>query len=560
MSRLASTPIEIMPLGGLGEIGMNLMVYGYENKLLVVDCGLTFPSPDTPGVDFIIPDAQFLFDNRERVVGFILTHGHEDHIGALPYIWPKIEAPIYGTAMTLGLLEGKFKEHGLQNQVEMIEVKHRQPLQVGPFNITFIHVTHSIVDSSALAIRTPLGTIVHTGDFKIDHTPINDRPTDLHSFTNLGEKGVLALFSDSTNINRPGATIAEMTISTVFDTLFSQAKGLLLVATFSSNIQRIQQAINAAAVVKRKVLLNGRSMVSNVNVARALGYINIPADILIDIKRLNQYPRNEVMVISTGSQGEPNSSMVRIASGEHQDISILPGDMVVFSSKFIPGNERTIWTLINLLFKKGAEVIHEKNMPEIHVSGHAPLEDLKLMLAMTRPKFFMPLHGERRHLYSHRQLAVSMGIPLQNALVLENGDRGVLDRNSFRIDGTIPSGRVFVDGKGVGDVGDIVLRDRKHLSEDGMVVVVMMVEKATGEVLQRPELLTRGVVFEEDHQDLLEEAKDAVESALVLGSKGMNFADDEVVGAPELAQRALRRFFKKRLGRRPAVFPLVMEM
>ncbi|MBF0293596.1 MAG: ribonuclease J [Magnetococcales bacterium] len=560
MSRTHLTPFEIIPLGGLGEIGMNLMVYGYDDKLLVVDCGLTFPSPETPGVDFIIPDVQFLVENRERVVGFVLTHGHEDHIGAMPYIWPMIEGPIYATAMTLGLLEGKFREHGLLGQAEMIEVKHRQSFQAGPFNLTFIHVTHSIVDSSALAIRTPLGTVVHTGDFKIDHTPVNERPTDLHTFTSLGEKGVLALLSDSTNINRVGATISEQGISAVFDKIFSRAAGLLVVATFASNIQRIQQAMRAAAVVGRKVILNGRSMIANVQVARALGYIDIPNDILVDIRHFDKYPRNRLLVISTGSQGEPNSSLVRIASGEHQEIDILPGDMVIFSSRFIPGNERTIWTLINILFKKGAEVIHEKNMPEIHVSGHAPLEDLKLMLAMTKPRFFIPIHGERRHLHSHRDLAVSMGVAPGNALVLENGERAVLERDSLRQEGIIPSGRVFVDGKGVGDVGDIVLRDRKHLSEDGMVVVVLIVEKATGNVLQRPELLTRGVVYADASQALLEDAKDAVEDALRIGARGMDFAEEEAVGAPELAQRALRRFFKKRLGRRPAVFPLVMEM
>ncbi|NGZ04913.1 MAG: ribonuclease J [Magnetococcales bacterium] len=560
MSRPHLAPLEIMPLGGLGEIGMNLMVYGYENKLLIVDCGLTFPGPDTPGVDFIIPDVRFLEENRERVAGIVLTHGHEDHIGAMPYIWPLLQTPIYGTAMTLGLLEGKFREHGLLGQAEMIEVKHRQAIQIGPFNITFIHVTHSIVDSSALAIRTPLGTVVHTGDFKIDHTPVNERPTDLYSFAQLGEKGVLALLSDSTNINRPGATVSEQSVSDVFAKLFPRVKGLLIVATFASNIQRIQQAMHAAVAVNRKVVLNGRSMIANVNVARALGFIDIPPDTLIDIRKLDHYPRDQIMVLSTGSQGEPNSSLVRIASGEHQEITIHPGDSVVLSSRFIPGNERTIWSLINLLFKSGADVIHERILPEVHVSGHAPREDLKLMIALTRPKFFIPIHGERRHLHNHRDLAVSLGIAPQNALVLENGERAVLTRDAVQRDGTIPSGRVFVDGKGVGDVGDIVLRDRLHLSEDGMAVVMLVVSKATGEILQRPELLTRGVVYEDDHQNLLEEAKDAVEAALALGSKGMDFADDEVVGASEIAQRALRRFFKKRLGRRPAVFPLVMEM
>ncbi len=560
MSESGTMGLEIIPLGGLGEIGMNLMVYGYGGKFLVVDCGLAFPNPDTPGVDLIIPDTRFLADNRDRIVGFVMTHGHEDHIGGLPYIWPDLEGPVYGTAMTLELLKGKFREHNLLNRVQWVQVNYRQAFQLGPFSIRFIQVTHSIVDSAALAITTPLGTILHTGDFKIDHTPVGGRPTDLHSLAHLGEHGVLALLSDSTNINRPGVTTSEQAISAVFEKIFPTARGLLLVATFSSNIERIQQIIRAAVVVGRKVVLNGRSMLANVAVARALGYLTIPADTLVDLREMGRYPRNALLVISTGSQGETNSSLVRIAAGDHREIVVQEGDMVVLSSKFIPGNERTIWTLINQFVRNGVEVIHEKNLPEIHVSGHAPQEDLKLMLALTRPKFFIPLHGEMRHLRSHAQLAVQMGVLPGNSITMENGDRAVLERDSLQIVGTVPHGRVFVDGKGVGDVGDIVLRDRLHLSEDGLVVVVLVVDKVTNQILQRPELLTRGVIYEESHQELLADAKDAVEKALALGPKALDFADEEGAGPREVAQRALRRYFKRRLGRRPAVIPLVMEM
>ncbi|MBF0584999.1 MAG: ribonuclease J, partial [Magnetococcales bacterium] len=451
---MASTmALEIIPLGGLGEIGMNLMVYGYGDKLLVVDCGLAFPNPDTPGVDLIIPDTQFLAENRDRIVGFVMTHGHEDHIGALPYIWPDLEGPIYGTAMTLGLLKGKFREHNLLNRVTMVQVNYRQAFQLGPFSIRYIQVTHSIVDSAALAITTPLGTILHTGDFKIDHTPVGGRPTDLHSLAHLGEEGVLALLSDSTNINRPGVTTSEQAITPVFETVFARARGLLLVATFSSNIERIQQIIRAAVVVGRKVVLNGRSMLANVAVARALGFLTIPPETLVELRDMGRYPRESLLIISTGSQGEPNSSLVRIAAGDHREIVVQEGDMVVLSSKFIPGNERTIWSLINQFVRDGLEVIHEKNMPEIHVSGHAPQEDLKLMLALTKPKFFIPIHGEMRHLRSHCQLAIQMGVAPTNGLVMENGDRALLEADSLKVVGSVPHGRVFVDGKGVGDVG-----------------------------------------------------------------------------------------------------------
>lgn len=556
----ASGSMEIIALGGLGEIGMNLMVYGFDDKLLVVDCGLAFPGSDTPGIDVIIPDVGYLIANRDRIVGFVLTHGHEDHVGAMPYVWPDVEGPIYGSAMTLGLLRGKFREHRLLDRATMVEVGNRQPFQVGPFNLCMIQVSHSIVDSYALAIKTPLGTIVHTGDFKIDHTPVDNRPTDLFALARYGESGVLALLSDSTNINRPGATVSERMVADALAKVFAKAQALIIVATFASNIQRIQQIFDAAAALNRKVVVSGRSMQTNIEVARSLGFLRIPEGTIIDVRSLSQHPRQEIVVISSGSQGEQNSSLTRIANGEHREITIQPGDMVVLSSRFIPGNEQTIWSLVNRMSRLGAEVVHEYNLPQIHVSGHAPQEDLKLMLALTRPKFFIPIHGEIRHLHSHRQLAIQMGVAPENTLVAENGDRIILNQDTITIDGRIPSGRTFVDGKGIGDISDIVLRDRRHLSEDGMVVVVLIVEKSSGKMLQRPELLTRGVVTEEDNLDLLEQAKAAVEEALQLGPKGMDFTDDEGAGPTELAQRAIRRLFKRKLGRRPAVIPLVMEM
>ncbi|OSM02414.1 ribonuclease J [Magnetofaba australis] len=550
--------LHIIPLGGLGEIGMNLMAYEFDGKILVVDCGLTFPTPDTPGVDVIIPDIDYLRQRRDDVIGIVLTHGHEDHIGALPYIWPEIPVTIYATAFTLGLLGRKFREHRIEPPT--IQVQHRQPFQCGPFNIAFIPVTHSIVDASALAIRLPIGVVVHTGDFKFDYTPVDGRPTDLYSFAKLGEEGVLCLLSDSTNVTRPGASRPERIVGPRLRELIERAEGLVVAVTFASNIQRIQQIIDAAKACGRKVILNGRSMEANVQVARELGFIQVSDADLVPVKKFDQHQRSNLVVVSTGSQGEPNSSLVRIAQGEHRDIRVLAGDMVIFSSKFIPGNERAIWTLINQLFQDGAEVIHEKDYKDIHVSGHASEEDLKLMLALTRPRFFMPMHGEPHHLHRHRQLALQMGIPAENTTVALNGDRVILDQTGFGLGEPVPHGRVFVDGKGVGDVGDIVLRDRRHLSEYGLVTVILVVEKDSGKLLDRPELLTRGVVHEDESQELLEDARIAVEQALELGPRGMDFSDDEQATANDLAVRALRRFFKKRLGRRPVVLPLVMEM
>ncbi|MBF0310293.1 MAG: ribonuclease J [Magnetococcales bacterium] len=559
MSDTANTPssIQIIPLGGLGEIGMNLMVYEYAGTLMVVDCGITFPTPDTPGVDVIIPDFQYLLENKERVAGFVLTHGHEDHLGAMPYIWPRIQAPIYATPMTLGILAGKFQEHGLPMEGVFNEVNFRETISLGAFSVQFIRVTHSIIDGAALAISTAVGTIIHTGDFKIDHTPVDGFISDLYTLARYGEEGVLALLSDSTNVKRYGSSLSERVVRQSFEEIFPTRKGLLVVATFSSNIQRIRQVIEVARMCGRKVILNGRSMVSNTQVARALGYLQADADILIDIKEFNRYPRDSVLILSTGSQGETNSSLSRIVSGEHKEISLLPGDCVILSSKFIPGNERTIHQLINFLMKNGIEVIHEA-VSEVHVSGHGSREDLKLMMALTRPRYFMPIHGETQHLHRHRALAIEMGIAAERTLVAENGDCVQLDAEGIRLVDAVPWGRIFVDGKGVGDVGNIVIRERRLLGEEGLVVVAMTFSH--GQLISGPTLTTRGVIFEEENQELLDEARQAVLDALQAGPRAMDFKADEEAGPRELAQRALRRFFRKQLGRTPVVLPMMMEI
>lgn len=560
MTLSKKTPsFHITPLGGLGEIGMNLMAYEFDGEILVVDCGITFPGADEPGVDVVIPDPQYLLDNRDKVCGLALTHGHEDHLGGVPHIWPDFyHAPIYGTAMTLGLLAGKLKEYELTDKISTELVPTGGTVKVGPFSVQFIPVTHSIVDASALAITTPAGTIIHTGDFKFDHAPVVGPPSDLTTLGHLGSKGVLALLSDSTNVNKDGSTVPERDIEPIFEETFADAEGLVVVAAFSSNIHRLQQVIRAAVKVGRKVILNGRSMVNNARVARELGFLKIPDKALVDIKRFKDHPRNGLVVLSTGSQAEPRSSLVRIANGEHKEVKIQPGDTVVFSSKFIPGNEGEIHALINLLYKDGATVIHEKIAP-IHVSGHAPREDLKLMIALTRPKFFIPIHGETRHLNRHKKLAMEVGVEEHRALVIENGDRVRVNQNEALVEDQIESGRVNVDGKVIGDVGDIVIRDRLNLAQYGFVIATLLIDGESGALDRPPELLTRGVVFEDESQELLEDAKEAIRKGLEMGAEAMDFQEGE--GGPgEIAQRALRRFFKKRLGRRPIVLTMVQEL
>src|SRR5512137_1081612 len=459
------TGLKITPLGGLGEIGLNMMLFEYGNDLIIVDCGLMFPEPHMLGIDLVIPDITCLLHRKESIRGIFLTHGHEDHIGALPYILREINPPIYGTALTLGFVSEKLKEFDLDDTVSLVRVKPRERVAAGCFSIEFIRVAHSIVDGCAFAIHTPEGVVIHTGDFKIDHTPVDGELTDLATFARYGEQGVLALLSDSTNVEREGYTLSERLVGEAFHDIFPKCPERIIVAAFSSNIHRVQQVVEAAARSGRKVLLNGRSMIANVRIARELGYLRIPDEILIDLKELPRLPKEEVCMITTGSQGEPMSALTRIAMDDHKQIKLERGDTVILSSRFIPGNEKTISDLINHLYRRGAEVFHEK-VSEVHVSGHASQEELKLMLNLVRPRFFIPVHGEYRHLVKHAQLAERVGISRERCILAVNGEVVEFSGERCSITGSVESGRVFVDGKGIGDVGDVVLKDRRHLSED----------------------------------------------------------------------------------------------
>jgi len=548
--------LKIIPLGGLGEIGLNMMVYGYGEDIIIVDCGLMFPEPSMLGIDLVIPDISFLRDKGDRIRGIFLTHGHEDHIGALPYVLSELQAPIYGTALTLGFVREKLKEYDLDHRVDPRVVRPRDTVRAGVFQVEFIRVAHSIVDGCALAIRTPEGVVIHTGDFKLDQTPVDGQLTDLATFSRYGEEGVLALLADSTNVEREGYTVSESYVGEVFNEIFPQCEGRIIVAAFSSNIHRVQQVVDAAARCGRKVLLNGRSMLANVQIARDLGYLSIADDLLMDLKDLPRLPKEEVCMITTGSQGEPMSALTRIAMDDHKQIKLERGDTVILSSRFIPGNEKTISDLINHLYRRGAEVFHEK-VSEVHVSGHASQEELKLMINLTRPRFFVPIHGEYRHLVNHSRLARKVGIDPERCILAVNGDVVTFSGDRAEIAGTVESGRVFVDGKGIGDVGTIVLKDRKHLSEDGMVVVIIAINQASGEIIYGPDIVTRGFVFEDESQEYLEETRKIVLDTLA----GVNLevmADWNEVKME--VRRVLRRFFNKTIERRPVILPVILEM
>jgi ribonuclease J len=551
-----SSGLKIIPLGGLGEIGLNMMVYEHGDDIIVVDCGLMFPEPSMLGIDLVIPDIYCLREKSDRIRGIFLTHGHEDHIGALPYILPDLSAPIYGSALTLGFVREKLKEYDLDTRVELRVVKPRETVSVGDFSVEFIRMAHSIVDGCALAIRTPEGTIIHTGDFKLDQTPVDGQLTDLATLSRYGEEGVLALLSDSTNVEREGYTVSERFVGEAFDEIFPRCAGRIIVAAFSSNIHRVQQVVDSAARCGRKILLNGRSMLANVQIARELGYLRIPDDLLVELKDLPHLPKERVCMITTGSQGEPMSALTRIAMDDHKQIKLERGDTVILSSRFIPGNEKTISDLINHLYRRGAEVFHEK-VSEVHVSGHASQEELKLMINMTQPRFFVPIHGEYRHLVLHSRLAQRVGIAPERCLLAVNGDVITFVDDRAEITDTVESGRVFVDGKGIGDVGRIVLKDRKHLSEDGMVVVIIAINQGTGEIIYGPDIVTRGFVFEDESQEFLDETKKIVLDTLA----GVTL---EVMGdwneVKMEVRRVLRRFFNKTIERRPVILPLILEM
>ncbi|TWJ19472.1 ribonuclease J [Geobacter argillaceus] len=551
-----TTGLKIIPLGGLGEIGLNMMLFEYGDDIIVVDCGLMFPEPYMLGIDLVVPDISYLKERADRVRGILLTHGHEDHIGALPYVLPEVNPPIYGTALTLGFVKEKLKEFDLDEKVVLETVRPRQTVTLGAFSVEFIRVAHSIVDGCALAIRSPEGVVIHTGDFKIDQTPVDGELTDLATFARYGEEGVLAFLADSTNVEREGYTLSERLVGDAFDEIFPKCGGRIIVAAFSSNIHRVQQVVNSAARAGRKVLLNGRSMVANVQIARQLGYLQIPEGLLIELKELPRLPKEEICMITTGSQGEPMSALTRIAMDDHKQIKLEEGDTVILSSRFIPGNEKTISDLINHLYRRGAEVFHEK-VSEVHVSGHASQEELKLLHNLVRPRWFIPVHGEYRHLVRHARLAQELGVPKDRCILAVNGDMIAFSDGEGCILGRVPVGRVFVDGKGVGDVGDVVLKDRQHLSQDGMVVVIIGINQTAGEIIYGPDIVSRGFVFEDESQEYLDEAKKIVLDTLALNSPEFLGDWNEV---KQEVRTVLRRFFKKTIERRPVILPVILEM
>ncbi len=549
--------VRLFALGGLGEIGLNMMAIECRGAILLIDCGLMFPEAYMMGIDLVIPDVSALEERVGDICGLVLTHGHEDHIGAIPFLLQKLGCPpIFGTPLTLGLLRGKLEEHNLLGCAVLEAVSPRQSVDLGPFNVEFYRAAHSIVDGAGLAIRTPAGLIVHTGDFKLDQTPVDNQPTDLARLAAYGEEGVLLLLSDSTNVEREGHTLSERVVGDALNEILPRCRERIMVATFSSNIHRIQQIVNAALGSGRKILITGRSMVSNVAIARQLGYLAIPDDALIDLRQMRELPRNQVLIITTGSQGEPMSALSRIAMDDHKQLQLEPGDTVILSSKFIPGNEKAISDLINHLYRRGAEVFYETTS-EVHVSGHASQEELKLVLALTRPRYFVPIHGEFRHLVKHARLAQSVGVAEDCAKVLSNGQPLVVSRNGLHVEEKVETGRVFVDGKGVGDVGVMELRDRRHLANHGMVLVFLALNQSSGEILYGPELLTRGFVPEEESQDYLDQARQVVREALAEHSLDA-LSDWEELRVE--VRKVLRRFFNRTIHRRPLILPVILEL
>jgi len=548
--------LSVIPLGGVEEIGgLNMTIVEYENDMIIVDVGLMFPEEDMLGVDFVIPDFSYVIENKEKVRGIVLTHGHEDHTGALPFLLKEIDVPVYGTPLTLGLVKEKLKEHSLEHAV-LVPVKPRDVINLGVFSIEFVRVTHSIVDGVGLGIDTPLGKIVHTGDFKLDPTPVDGQLMDFHKFSEYGEKGTLLMLSDSTNAEKGGFTFSEKEVRRAFEDIFSTAKGRIIIATFASNIHRIQQAIDVAVKFGRKVILCGRSIVSYAQIALDLGYLQIPRETWLKLEDLKNLDDKDVVIITTGSQGEPMSVLSRIAIDEHKHIKAKDGDTVILSAKMIPGNERAIGRIINHLFKRGANVIYEK-VSEIHVSGHASKEELKLMLNMVRPKYFMPVHGEYRHLVYHSRLAEKTGIPKENIFMLEDGEILEITDEGAKKNGRVNSGRIFIDGKGVGDVEVMVLRDRKRLGHDGIVLVLIAIEKLGGKVVSGPDIITRGFVFEDASPELINDLNSLVSDTL-------NGLDREIMSDSSLIKAKIRSVLKKYLRntmeKTPMIVPIVFEV
>ena len=547
--------VRLIPLGGLGEIGLNMMLVESGDELIAVDCGLMFPDDELPGIDHVIPDFSYALAKRDGFRAVVLTHGHEDHIGALPYLLRAARVPVYGTPLTLALAGERLREHGLLETADLRTLRPRERFDVGPFGIEPVRVTHSIADGIGLAVDTPVGTIIHTGDFKLDPSPLDGEPSDERRLAELGEQGVLVLCSDSTNVDRPGHTPSEVEVGQALTGRFERAAGRVIVATFASHIHRIQQVLTLAARHRRRVALLGMSMQKNVALAAELGYLRVPDDLLMDLEDLAGLPPERQVILSTGSQGEPNSALALMAAREHKYVQIAPGDLVIISARVIPGHERTIGRVVNALYRLGAEVLYEDNA-FVHVSGHASQEDLKLMLTLTRPRYFIPVHGEYRHLLGHARLAASVGLPADRVFLIEDGTGLEVTKTSARVVGRFPAGRVLVDGKSIGDIGAVVLRDRQLLAEDGLVAVAIAVDQH-GAVVAGPEIASRGFVYVKENEPLLEELKAAVLAALA-GAEPEAPRDREALAAR--ARTAVRQFINQRFRRKPVVLPIILEV
>ena len=553
MRNLNNSKLRIIPLGGLEQIGMNITAFEFEDSIIVVDCGMAFPEDDMLGIDLVIPDISYLKENIQKVKGFVITHGHEDHIGAIPYVLKEINVPIYATKLTIGLIDHKLKEHNMLNHVKRKVIQHGQSINLGAFRIEFIKTKHSIVDASALAIYSPAGIVVHTGDFKVDYTPVFGDAIDLQRFGEIGKKGVLALMCDSTNAERPGFTMSERTVGKVFDGIMSDHQdSRIIIATFASNVDRVQQIINSAYKYGRKVVIEGRSMVNVISTASELGYLSIPDKTLIDIEQMKNYPDNQVVLITTGSQGESMAALSRMAANIHKKITIKPNDAIIFSSHPIPGNEKAVSKVINELSMKGAKVIFQ----DAHVSGHACQEEIKLIYSLVKPKYAIPVHGEYRHLTAQKLVAEELGYSKDNIFILKSGNVLEIDENSAAVTGSVHTGAILVDGLGVGDVGNIVLRDRQHLSEDGIMIVVMTLERHSNVVLAGPDIVSRGFVYVRESEDLMDHAREVVELALD-GCLDKGITDWSKIKAA--VKDALSDYVWKRTKRSPMILPIIME-
>jgi len=553
---LAKQPrLRAIPLGGLGEIGRNMMALEYDENIVVIDAGLMFPEEEMLGVDLVLPDITYLQERKEKVLAFLLTHGHEDHVGSLPYILPKVSAPIYGSRLTLGFIKNRLKEHKLVDQLDLREIKAGDVVELGPFKVEFIHVAHSIPDTTALAIQTPVGMVIHTADFKMDQTPVDGKPTDMARLSHFGNHGVMLLMSDSTNAERDGFTPSERTIGEAFQELFGQVSGRIIISTFASNIYRIQQALNTAARYKRKVAVIGRSMVNNLTIAQELGYIQMPGDIMIKIQDINKEPDEKLVILSSGSQGEPLSALTRIAAQEHPQVKLKAGDTVILSATPIPGNEELVSRTINNCYKHGARVFYSARN-RVHASGHASREELKLMLNLVRPKFFMPVHGEFRHLALHSEIAQEVGIAKDHVIVTDDGNTVELSDSLPHFGNKVPAGYVFVDGLGVGDVGSVVLRDRRVLSQDGIFIVIVTVDKDTGQVVSGPDLISRGFVHQQTSDALLEAARQQV--LATINKPGRGTPEWQVI--KNSIRDSLSKYLYEQMRRRPMIIPIVVEV